>query len=114
TAGNPSIDALLPMVAPLNLEADANYSAHPPLARAEHSRYVQRVRRRYGQELAQFAQIEPGVPRAAAINQMIDELLRQGRPLATALRVTRQMVIERLATLDVEQHALLGDVTSAM
>ncbi|RZL08253.1 MAG: glutamine-synthetase adenylyltransferase, partial [Rubrivivax sp.] len=85
-----------------------------PMVRAEHSRYVQRVRRRYPQELALFAGIEPGVPLAPAIERMLDALLAQGVPLANALRITRQMVLERLATLDVEQHALLGDVTGAM
>lgn len=85
-----------------------------PTVRADHSRYVQRVRRRYPQELALFAALEPGVPLAPAIERMLDALLIQGVPLASALRITRQMVLERLATIDVEQHALLCDVTGAM
>jgi glutamate-ammonia-ligase adenylyltransferase len=41
-------------------------------------------------------------------------LLAAGHPLATALRVTRQLVLERLTVLDVEQAAPLDDITRAM
>ena len=40
--------------------------------------------------------------------------LADGRSLPSALRVTRQLVLERLAELDVEQAAPLDDVTGAM
>jgi glutamate-ammonia-ligase adenylyltransferase len=84
-------------------------TVEPPLA--EHSRFVQRVRRRHADLLPLLAQ---GVPDAASIQALIDALSATGRPLASALRVARQLVLERLAVLDVEQHARLEDVTSAM
>ena len=89
-------------------------STAAPWVRADHARYVQRIRRRYEAERALFQRIEPGVPLAPAIQALIGQLLEGGRPLASALRVARQLVLERLATLDIEDHAMLGDVTAAM
>ena len=80
-------------------------------ATADHSRYVQRVRRRFGGEIAA---LPAGVPDAAAIAQLIDRFVQQGHTLAAALRIARHAVIERLAVLDVEQAAPLEAVTSAM
>ncbi len=77
---------------------------------AEHSRYVQRVRRRYAAELAL---LPPGLPDRAVIGALIDTL-RADRPLASSLRVARHLVLERLAVLDVEQAAPVEDVTLAM
>ncbi len=78
---------------------------------AEYSRFVQRVRRRHADLLPLLAQ---GVPDGASIQALIEALLATGRPLPSALRIARQLVLERLAVLDVEQHARLEDVTSAM
>jgi glutamate-ammonia-ligase adenylyltransferase len=78
---------------------------------AEHSRFVQRVRRRWPEALALLA---PGTPDTASIGALIAALQAQGRALPAALRVARQAVIERLAVLDVEQAAPLDAVTSAM
>ncbi|MBT9594459.1 MAG: bifunctional [glutamate--ammonia ligase]-adenylyl-L-tyrosine phosphorylase/[glutamate--ammonia-ligase] adenylyltransferase [Vitreoscilla sp.] len=72
---------------------------------------MQRVRRRFGAELARLA---PGVPDATAIHALIAGLESAGRPLPAALRVARQLVLERLAVLDVEQAASLHDVTGTM
>ena len=80
-------------------------------AGADYSRYVQRVRRRFGSEIAKLA---PGVPDAAAIDTLVTHLLQQGGSLASALRLARHAVIERLVVLDVERLAPLDDVTSAM
>ena len=80
-------------------------------ARAEHSRFVQRVRRRYGAELALLA---PGLPRRDPIIALVGRLQDAGRALPAALRVARQLVLERLAVLDIEQGAPLADVTHAM
>jgi glutamate-ammonia-ligase adenylyltransferase len=88
--------------------------AWPPLpltAQAEHSRFVQRVRRRYEAELPRLPQ---GVPDVAAITALVREFEAGGRPLASALRVARQLVLERLAVLDVEQAAPLEHITHAM
>jgi len=81
------------------------------LAPAAHSRFVQRVRRRYAVEQPLLA---AGVPDAAAIGALIDALRARGRDLGAAMRVARQLVLERLAVLDVEQGASLDDVTGAM
>ena len=80
-------------------------------AAAEHSRFVQRVRRRYAAELAL---LPPGAPDAATITALVQRLQADGRPLASALRVARQLVLERLAVLDVEQGAPLATITAAM
>ncbi|MBW8844121.1 MAG: bifunctional [glutamate--ammonia ligase]-adenylyl-L-tyrosine phosphorylase/[glutamate--ammonia-ligase] adenylyltransferase [Burkholderiales bacterium] len=77
---------------------------------AEHSRYVQRVRRRYAAELAL---LQPGLPDRGVIAALI-ATLSTDRPLASALRVARHLVLERLAVLDIEQGASVADVTLAM
>ena len=78
---------------------------------AEHSRYVQRVRRRYERDLAL---LPPGLPDRPVIAALVQTLLDGGRPLASALRVARHLVLERLAVLDIEQHAPVEDVTLVM
>jgi [glutamine synthetase] adenylyltransferase / [glutamine synthetase]-adenylyl-L-tyrosine phosphorylase len=80
-------------------------------ALAEHSRYVQRVRRRHEHRLAL---LPPGLPDAPCIDALIDALLAQGQLLPAALRTARALVIERLAVLDLEQGATLDDVTHTM
>ncbi|MFT3664034.1 bifunctional [glutamate--ammonia ligase]-adenylyl-L-tyrosine phosphorylase/[glutamate--ammonia-ligase] adenylyltransferase [Piscinibacter sp.] len=88
-------------------------SQHPvtPAAHAGHSRFVQRIRRRYAGELAL---LPPGLPRRDAIVALVAALREGGRPLAGALRVARHLVLERLAVLDVEQGCAMQDVTLAM
>lgn len=80
-------------------------------ARADHSRFVQRVRRRHAGELGWLA---PGVPDGDAIRALIERLAGAGHALPAALRVARQLVLERLAVLDVEDTAPLAAVTGAM
>ncbi len=81
------------------------------VAAADHSRFVQRIRRRYAAELALLG---PGLPGRENIVALVQQLQGAGRSLPAALRVARQLVLERLAVLDVEQNALLADVTRAM
>jgi [glutamine synthetase] adenylyltransferase / [glutamine synthetase]-adenylyl-L-tyrosine phosphorylase len=88
-----------------------NVTASSPPASAGHSRFVQRVRRRYGELLALLA---PGAPDAASIAALIRTLAERGHALPAALRIARHLVIERLATIDVEQEAPLSAVTAAM
>jgi glutamate-ammonia-ligase adenylyltransferase len=78
---------------------------------ADHSRFVQRVRRRFSAELSL---LPPGLPARNSIDALIDTLIEQGRPLPSALRVARHVVIERLAVLDIEQDAPMADITRAM
>ncbi|HJV59846.1 MAG TPA: bifunctional [glutamate--ammonia ligase]-adenylyl-L-tyrosine phosphorylase/[glutamate--ammonia-ligase] adenylyltransferase [Albitalea sp.] len=80
-------------------------------ASAEYSRFVQRVRRRHADELSL---LPPGLPRREQIAALIARLQADGRSLASALRVARQLVLERLAVLDIEQGAAMQDVTLAM
>ena len=80
-------------------------------ARAAHSRFVQRIRRRYPAELAL---LPAGRPDRAAIDALIDRLREGGRDLASALRVARHVVLERLAVQDIEQGAPMEDITQAM
>jgi glutamate-ammonia-ligase adenylyltransferase len=85
--------------------------AEPAAASAGHSRFVQRIRRRYPDELSA---LPPGVPRRDSILALVERLQRQGRDLGSALRVARQITLERLAVLDVEEGAPLADITRAM
>ena len=80
-------------------------------ARASHSRFVQRVRRRFEGELSL---LPAGLPNRESIEGLIDRLLADGRELASAMRVARQLVIERLAVLDIERDAALHEITAAM
>ena len=75
------------------------------------SRLVQRLHRRYPQELAL---LPAGEPTAAHLHTTY-ALLRQTYPeVADALRVLRQLVLERLVVLDCEQQAPLNTITQSM
>jgi glutamate-ammonia-ligase adenylyltransferase len=91
--------------------AEAPAAAVLRAARAEHSRFVQRIRRRYAAELPL---LPPGAPDVQTITALVARLRGGGRDLASALRVARQLVLERLAVLDVEHDAPLATVTHAM
>jgi [glutamine synthetase] adenylyltransferase / [glutamine synthetase]-adenylyl-L-tyrosine phosphorylase len=78
---------------------------------ADYSRFVQRIRRRYP---AEIKALPPGLPGRNEITALIERLQRDGRDLASAMRVARQLTLERLAVLDVEGGAPLADVTRAM
>ena len=78
---------------------------------ADHSRFVQRIRRRYP---AEVGAMPAGAPTGAMVAELLRSLMAQGRGLAAALRVARHLVIERLAVLDIEEDAPLDTVTRAM
>jgi len=80
-------------------------------AAADHSRFVQRIRRRYATELAL---LPDGVPDVDSITALVLRLQTGGRELPSALRVARNLVIERLAVLDIERGAALEVITGAM
>ena len=88
--------------------------ASSQFASANHSRFVQRIRRRYVSELAAFATSVPGAPSHADITALVMGLHRAGRDWPAALRVARQLVVERLAVLDIEHAATLDTVTQTM
>ncbi len=77
-------------------------------ARADHSRFVQRVRRRYGDELAL---LPPGPPTHQTLADALQALRARGYALDAALRVLRHLTLERLAVLDCEAGAPLEVVT---
>ncbi len=78
---------------------------------ADHSRFVQRIRRRHATLLTQ---LPPGRPDPQALQQFYAHLRGNGHDSAAALRVLRQLVMERLVVLDCEQQAPLRDITASM
>jgi glutamate-ammonia-ligase adenylyltransferase len=70
-------------------------------ARADHSRFVQRI----GVDSMRSGRCwPPAFPTSTRIRAG-QALQQHGRSLPSALRVARQLVLERLAVLDVEQGA---------
>ena len=75
-----------------------------------YSRFVQRLRRRYVNELPL---LPAGTPVLATM-QTCFEALRQTHSCNDSLRMLRQLVMERLVVLDCEQHASLQAITRTM
>ncbi|MDB5870785.1 MAG: glutamate-ammonia-ligase adenylyltransferase (Glutamine-synthetase adenylyltransferase)-like protein [Ramlibacter sp.] len=84
-------------------------AANGPLS--SHSRFAQRLRRRYAAELALLA---PGNPSRASMDTAYATLRARGDDAGSALRILRQLVMERLMTLDCDQQAPLAVVTGAV
>jgi glutamate-ammonia-ligase adenylyltransferase len=78
---------------------------------ALHSRFAQRIHRRYE---GQLHVLPPGTPGPVELKASFETLKAQGQNSANALRITRQLVIERLMRLDCEQRLPLAYVTQAM
>ena len=78
---------------------------------SSHSRFAQRVRRRYEKQLNL---LPPGLPDRAALAQTFEALRAEGFDLGSALRCTRQLVLERLLCLDCDEQAPLENITQAM
>ncbi|MCZ2105152.1 MAG: bifunctional [glutamate--ammonia ligase]-adenylyl-L-tyrosine phosphorylase/[glutamate--ammonia-ligase] adenylyltransferase [Comamonadaceae bacterium] len=89
----------------------ASEHAVAPERLAPHSRLYQRLHRRYD---AQFALLASGLPDRAAMAETCDALLASGLELAGALRLLRQLVIERLMVLDCDEGAPLAQVCTAL
>ncbi|MFO6420409.1 bifunctional [glutamate--ammonia ligase]-adenylyl-L-tyrosine phosphorylase/[glutamate--ammonia-ligase] adenylyltransferase [Hylemonella sp. W303a] len=92
-------------------------------AKADHSRYVQRVRRRY----ADLLNLLPPLPASSservsapdftALKHAYERLRdpeHGGHDTGAALRVLRQLVLERMAVLDVEHQAPLQTICQGM
>ena len=88
---------------------DAFTAAGGPLS--GYSRFARRLRRRYAAELSLLAVGEPDVPVMAATYAL---LRGRGDSIATALRILRQLVLERLIHLDCDRQAPLAVVTRAV
>ncbi|QIL71185.1 bifunctional [glutamate--ammonia ligase]-adenylyl-L-tyrosine phosphorylase/[glutamate--ammonia-ligase] adenylyltransferase [Diaphorobacter sp. HDW4B] len=74
---------------------------------ADHSRFFQRLHRRYESEMAL---LPAGVPTRETMAETCDALIAKGHDLGAALRILRQLVMERLIRLDCEQQAPLEDI----
>jgi glutamate-ammonia-ligase adenylyltransferase len=90
-------------------------AASPEAEGAAYSRCVQRLRRRYADQLPLLS---AGAPQRPAMETALKALLGQGLTTGAALRVLRQIVMERLVVLDCEgdgpTQAPLAVVTRAM
>jgi len=82
-----------------------------PPAWSLHSRFAQRVRRRH-ETLLHL--LPPGPPDLNAMAQVFGALRQAGHEPAAALRILRQLVLERLLTLDCDAAAPLSLITQAM
>jgi glutamate-ammonia-ligase adenylyltransferase len=89
--------------------AEDSGRGHIPLS--GQSRFVQRLRRRYAGELALLA---PGAPGHASMGVTYEALRSRGHDVPSALRVLRQLVMERLVVLDCDEQAPLRTVTQAV
>jgi glutamate-ammonia-ligase adenylyltransferase len=78
---------------------------------APYSRFAQRIHRRY---VAERSLLPEGVPEPGHLHTVANALLAQGHSLANTLRITRQLVLERLLQLDTHQQIGLSEVTRAM
>ena len=82
-----------------------------PVGQAGYSRFFQRLQRRYEQDLVL---LPPGAPDKATMAHAFAALQARGCDTATALRVLRQLVMERLIRLDCDAQAPLSDITRAV
>jgi glutamate-ammonia-ligase adenylyltransferase len=97
---SPSMDVSAPLAAKLVLDAP-----QPELLGAHlYSRFVQRLQRRYGDVLKVLA---PGIPSRESLKAAYEALTATGLDTGAALRVLRQITLERLAQLDCTRQAPL-------
>ena len=71
-------------------------------ALSSHSRFGQRVRRRFESHLHL---LPPGLPDPASMAQTFESLRALGFDVGSALRTNRQLVLERLLCLDCDEQA---------
>lgn len=104
------------------VSSDASLPAHPTLRprriaassivlSSAYSRFVQRLRRRYAQELPL---LPAGAPVRAHMETAYAALQAQGGAPGDALRIVRQLVMERLVALDCDARCELSVVTTAV
>ena len=94
---------------PLNEASATNPASFPDLAL--YSRFVQRLHRRYADVLPLLA---PGAPNRDSLNAAFQALVTTGLDTSGALRVLRQLTMERLAQLDCTGQGSLEVVTRSM
>ena len=81
-----------------------------PADKALYSRFVQRLHRRYAHELAL---LPPGLPDKDMLQAAFNALQQQGHDTGAALRILRQLVLERLAVLDCDGAAAMREMRDA-
>ncbi|MEF9964030.1 MAG: bifunctional [glutamate--ammonia ligase]-adenylyl-L-tyrosine phosphorylase/[glutamate--ammonia-ligase] adenylyltransferase [Comamonas sp.] len=92
----------------------ANTDITPPQASlplSAHSRFVQRLHRRYDDLLGL---LPDGPPTHATMAPTLAALLAKGHALGAALRILRQLVMARLITLDCDHQADLQTITQGV
>jgi [glutamine synthetase] adenylyltransferase / [glutamine synthetase]-adenylyl-L-tyrosine phosphorylase len=87
------------------------HGAGDPPRLSSHSRFAQRLRRRYAAELTL---LPPGAPSRETMATAYAALRARGNDTGAALRILRQLVLERLIGLDCDEQAPLAMVTGAM
>ncbi|BEU98495.1 bifunctional [glutamate--ammonia ligase]-adenylyl-L-tyrosine phosphorylase/[glutamate--ammonia-ligase] adenylyltransferase [Acidovorax sp. DW039] len=92
-------------------ESSPCHTIAPSEGLAEHSRFFQRLHRRYEQDLPL---LPPGAPTRALMEEALAALRARGTDVPSALRMVRQLVMERLIRLECEQQASLAEVTRAV
>lgn len=85
--------------------------ATPALATAAYSRFWQRLHRRYD---ALFSLLPPGPPTRATMEVALQALRDQAYDVGAALRILRQLVMERTMALDCAGEADLAVVTRSV
>ena len=93
------------------MDATLTPSPAPASALSTYSRFVQRLQRRYADDLPLLA---PGVPTRATMDVTLSQLQARGSELGVCLRILRQLVMERLVHIDCDLQAPLSDVTRAV
>ena len=94
---------------PLTAAQTPNGQAFPEVA--AYSRFVQRLQRRYADWLPL---LPPGEPTRQSLSEALTALVAKGLDTGAALRVLRQLTLERLAQLDTAQQAPLQTITQGM
>jgi glutamate-ammonia-ligase adenylyltransferase len=94
---------------PLTAAQTPNGQAFPEVA--AYSRFVQRLQRRYADWLPL---LPPGEPTRQGLSEALTALVAKGLDTGAALRVLRQLTLERLAQLDTAQQAPLQTITQGM
>ncbi|MGF6210226.1 bifunctional [glutamate--ammonia ligase]-adenylyl-L-tyrosine phosphorylase/[glutamate--ammonia-ligase] adenylyltransferase [Comamonas sp. 4034] len=82
-----------------------------PSPLAAHSRFFQRLHRRYADMLDM---LPAGAPVHATMRSTLEALQAKGYDLGASLRILRQLVMERLIYLDCDDHATLAAVTRSV
>lgn len=75
------------------------------------TRFTQRIQRRYAQEIGL---LPPGLPDANTLSTLLQALRNAGHDTGTALRMTRQLTLERLVNLDSAGQADVSRITGVM